>query len=208
MRVPEYSRDVATAAGVESLGGFLAALQDAGRSPKRACPDLPLQVAQWDSPLGPVLIAGDEKVVYLVEFWDRRKLDVQFETLRRWLGAVFFPGTSPAIEQMQSELDAYFQAGLHRFQTPVRCPGTELQEKVWEALRDVAPGTTWSYGELARRVGHPRAVRAVAQAVGKNRLAIVIPCHRIVGADGELTGYAGGLIRKRFLLAHEQAGRA
>ncbi len=167
-------------------------------------PRLPLKVAQVMSPLGPILVAGDEKAVYLVEFRDRLMLENQVEVLRRRLGADFFSGTSPVIEQMRAELEAYFESGLRKFETPVGFSGTPFQERVWGALKDVPPGCTWSYAELARRAGSPKAVRAVGRAVGQNRLAIVLPCHRVIGSNGQLTGYAGGLERKRFLLAHEQ----
>jgi len=107
------------------------------------------------------------------------------------------------VEQMARELEAYFAGELERFETPLHFPGTPHQEAVWKALLEVPYGQTWSYGELAAHLGKPTAVRSVARAVGENRFAIVIPCHRIVGADGQLTGYGGGLWRKRYLLELE-----
>src|SRR5690606_24131614 len=110
--------------------------------------------------------------------------------------------TAP-MRRMREELAAYFAGDLRQFLTPLRFPGSQHQERVWRALLDVPYGETWTYGQLAANVGRPAAVRAVARAVGENRIAVVVPCHRIVGANGQLTGYGGGLWRKRFLLALE-----
>lgn len=105
-----------------------------------------------------------------------------------------------AVEQ----LAAYFAGDLRRFDVPLAPRGTEFQRRVWDALRAVPFGTTVSYAELARRIGMPRAARAVGLAVGRNPIAIIIPCHRVVGSDGGLTGYAGGLALKSWLLDHER----
>ena len=105
-----------------------------------------------------------------------------------------------AVEQ----LAAYFAGDLRRFDVPLAPRGTEFQRRVWDALRAVPFGTTVSYAELARRIGMPRAARAVGLAVGRNPISIIIPCHRVVGSDGGLTGYAGGLALKSWLLDHER----
>ena len=107
---------------------------------------------------------------------------------------------------MVDELRRYFEGELRRFETPLDLRGTAFQQKVWAALLTIPYGETRSYGEQARIIGEPSAVRAVARATGDNRIAIVIPCHRVVGADGSLTGYGGGLWRKRWLLDLEQIG--
>lgn len=111
----------------------------------------------------------------------------------------------PHLAQAARELQAYFDGRLRRFDVALDAEGTPFQREVWRALRGIAPGATTSYGEIARRIGRPAAVRAVGAAVGRNPLAIVVPCHRVVGSDGSLTGYAGGLERKRALLALEGA---
>lgn len=199
--------DTARDADFDSVSGFCDALRRAtGHSPKKATERTALQVAQAPSPLGPLLVAGDEEAVYLLEFWDRRMLETQFSVLEKRLGAVFFPGETDPMRQLRDELAAYFAGSLRLFDTPFRFPGSEHQERVWRALLEVPYGETRSYGELAEMTGRPAAVRSVARAVGENRLAIALPCHRIVGADGRLTGYGGGLWRKRFLLAHEGGG--
>lgn len=112
-------------------------------------------------------------------------------------------GRSEALEEARRQLEAYFAGDLRRFDLPLDLVGTEFQVAAWRALADVPYGTTVSYGEQARRLGRPRAVRAVGAANGRNPLPIVLPCHRIVGADGSLVGFGGGLSRKQLLLQHE-----
>jgi len=188
----------------DSISGFCEALRRAtGISPHQAQTKRAFQVVQIASPLGPLLVAGDNEAVHLVEFWDRRMLETQFAVLEKRWDVVFFPGETDPIRQMRSELGAYFAGTLRAFTTPILHAGSSHQEQVWRALLEVPYGETWTYGELAAHLGRPTAVRSVARAVGENRLAIVLPCHRIVGADGRLTGYSGGLWRKRFLLSHE-----
>lgn len=197
--------EAALSADFDSVSGFCDALTShLGHSAAAPRDRHVLRVAQIPSPLGPVLLAGDERAVHLIEFWDRRLLEKQFADLKRRTGAVFFPGTTPVLDGMQRELDAYFAGPLRTFTTPVQLSGTPHQQRVWQALCAVPPGDTWTYGQLARHLGQPAAARSVATAVGQNRLAIVIPCHRIVGAQGQLTGYSGGLWRKHFLLDLEK----
>ncbi len=199
--VMETSLDV----GFDSVSGFCDALRKrTGISPSSARKRHSLHVSQIASPLGPIIIAGDSEAIYLVEFWDRRMLETQFEILEKRLGAIFFPGTNPCIQNMEMELNAYFEGRLKRFETPIRFPGSPHQEKVWQTLIAVPYGETRSYAALSKEVGNADAVRAVARANGENRLAIVVPCHRIIGADGDLTGYGGGIWRKRYLLALER----
>jgi methylated-DNA-[protein]-cysteine S-methyltransferase len=104
---------------------------------------------------------------------------------------------------MRAQLAAYFDGKLREFTVPLDVRGTPFQQKVWATLRTIPYGETWSYGDLARKLGAPTATRAVAHANGDNPIAIVIPCHRVIGSDGELTGYGGGLWRKRALLERE-----
>jgi methylated-DNA-[protein]-cysteine S-methyltransferase len=103
------------------------------------------------------------------------------------------------------QLKDYFAGGLTRFDVPLELAGTDFQRRVWSELQRIPYGETISYGELARRLGQPAAVRAVGLANGRNPIAIVVPCHRVIGADGSLTGYGGGLERKAWLLDHEAA---
>src|SRR5690625_884241 len=113
-----------------------------------------------------------------------------------------------AFAAAREQLAAYFDNRLQVFNLPLKPAGTEFQRRVWEALRDIPYGQTESYGALARRIGRPRAARAVGMANGRNPISIIIPCHRVMGADGSLTGYGGGIDRKRWLLEHERSQAA
>lgn len=113
----------------------------------------------------------------------------------------------PLLRRAAAQLDAYFSGTLEAFDLPLAPAGTPFQKTVWKAIEGVPRGATISYAELARRAGHPGSARAAGAATGRNPLAIVVPCHRIVGSDGSLTGYAGGLDRKRALLALELEGK-
>jgi methylated-DNA-[protein]-cysteine S-methyltransferase len=108
------------------------------------------------------------------------------------------------LDTVREQLQAYFDGKLKDFDLSLAPQGTQFQQRVWRALRDIPYGETISYGELARRIGQPNASRAVGLANGRNPISIVVPCHRVIGADGTLTGYGGGLERKRWLLAHER----
>ena len=110
------------------------------------------------------------------------------------------------LREAQRQLEEYFAGERTEFSLPLESHGTDFQQRVWRALRAIPFGTTISYGELARRIGNPRAVRAVGLANGRNPISIIVPCHRVIGANGTLTGYGGGLERKRFLLALESGG--
>ena len=123
--------------------------------------------------------------------------------LSRLLGAEFTEGTSAVIETAEARLDEYFASERREFNVPLMFAGTEFQKTVWNELLLIPHGRTTTYGELARRIGRPAAVRAIANAVGSNALSILVPCHRVIGSDGTLTGYAGGLPAKRHLLALE-----
>jgi methylated-DNA-[protein]-cysteine S-methyltransferase len=109
------------------------------------------------------------------------------------------------VEQLREELAGYFAGTLREFRVPVVTPGTPFQQAVWRALLDVPPGHTSTYGAIARQLGVPQAARAAGAAIGRNPVAIIVPCHRIIGSNGSLTGFAGGLKRKEHLLQHEGA---
>ena len=113
------------------------------------------------------------------------------------------PEADPILATAQEQLDAYFDMRLRQFDLPLEPRGTEFQRRVWDSLRTIPYGDTMSYAELARRIDHPKAVRAVGAANGRNPLMIIVPCHRVIGADGSLTGFGGGIERKRWLLDHE-----
>jgi AraC family transcriptional regulator of adaptative response/methylated-DNA-[protein]-cysteine methyltransferase len=157
------------------------------------------------TPLGSMIMGVSDQGLCLLEFAERRMLDTQLKRLRQRMGRVFLPGDHPLMQQVKSELDAYFEGSLRHFSVPLQAPGTAFQESVWNALLEIPYGEMRSYADIATRISHPDAVRAVGRANGDNRIAIIIPCHRVVGSDGELTGYGGGLWRKEYLLAMEHA---
>lgn len=188
---------------------YLADAAEARAAGYRAClrchPDAAQRVVTRDlqTPFGPMQAAASDAGVCLLEFADRPMLPVQVASLRRRIGAPE-PGDHPLLEQLESELGSYFGGGLMRFGVPLDVPGSGFQERVWRELRAIPYGETISYRELALRVGAPAASRAVGRANGSNRVAIVIPCHRVVASGGGLGGYGGGLERKRALLDLER----
>ena len=125
--------------------------------------------------------------------------------LRRMLVAELEEGSSPVIGSAITQLDEYFAGARREFDVPLLFTGTDLQQKVWNALLAIPYGQTVSYGDMARQIGRPGAVRAVANANGANAISIFVPCHRVIGSNGALTGYAGGLKAKEFLLKLENA---
>jgi AraC family transcriptional regulator of adaptative response/methylated-DNA-[protein]-cysteine methyltransferase len=161
--------------------------------------------ASWiDTLLGPMLAISDEQALYLLEFVDRRGLEREVERLRKRTKSAIIPGYTKPIETIETELHQYFEGKIHEFRTPLFLLGSPFQKQVWEELKKIPPGETRSYSDIAKAIGKPSAFRAVAQANGANQLALIIPCHRVINADGELGGYGGGLIRKKWLLNHEK----
>ena len=196
----------AFASGYDSLSAFNDAFrQILGTTPTGAKGSTVLTVTRIPTPLGPMVAAAGEGALWLLEFTDRRRLPTQLRTLQERHGCLLVPGADPVLSETARQLDAYFEGRLRAFTIPLRAPGTSFQESVWRELERIPYGETVSYGELAVRVGRPDAPRAVGAANGHNRIAILLPCHRVVGADGRLTGYGGGLWRKQRLLELEGA---
>lgn len=152
----------------------------------------------FDSPVGALLLTSDGSSVtglYLPE--------PRYGPVRRpeWL-----PGdTLPVLDAARRQLDEYFRGARNQFELPLAAAGTPFQQRVWRELCEIPYGRTWSYGELATRIGNPNASRAVGLANGRNPISIIVPCHRVIGANGSLTGYGGGLPCKQGLLAFEAA---
>ena len=206
IRGGERPEDAGWDAGYESASGFRDAFaRTFGAGPGAGAPATDcVRIAWIESPVGPLLAGGTEKGVALLEFTDRRALEAQLETLRRRLRRALVPGESAMVDRLRAELGEYFAGRRRRFDVPVDAPGTEFEQAVWGQLRRIPYGETRSYDDLARAVGRPGGSRAVGQANGRNRVAIVLPCHRVVNKSGEMGGYGGGLWRKRFLLELEQ----
>lgn len=155
-----------------------------------------------ETPLGPMVAGTTDAGVCLLEFADRRALPSELEELARRRGRVV-QGEHPHLVALRDQLTAYFDGAPAAFAFPLDTPGSPFQRAVWAELRRIPFGMTTTYEEIARRVRRPGASRAVGRANSANRIAIVIPCHRVVAADGSLTGYGGGLDRKRRLLELE-----
>ncbi|WP_341870267.1 methylated-DNA--[protein]-cysteine S-methyltransferase [Paracoccus shanxieyensis] len=149
------------------------------------------------TPLGDMIAVADH-ALRLLEFHDRPELPAELARL----GALK-PGRNAVLEALKAQLRAYFAGASADFDLPLAPEGTAFQESLWAALRAIPAGQTRSYGAMAAEIGRPCAIRAVGRANGANRIALVIPCHRVVGATGGLTGYAGGIARKQALLRHE-----
>lgn len=163
-----------------------------------------IKIKHYHSPVGEWVLGSCGGGLCLCDWVLSRRRAANDRRLCRRLHAVCEEGGSSVIAQAVTQLDEYFGGRRKAFSVPVVFAGTEFQCCVWEGLMQIPYGATVSYAELARRIGHPRAVRAVASAVAGNPLSIVVPCHRVVGSDRKLTGYAGGLEAKQWLLALEQ----
>ncbi|HEY9079307.1 trifunctional transcriptional activator/DNA repair protein Ada/methylated-DNA--[protein]-cysteine S-methyltransferase [Magnetovibrio sp.] len=160
--------------------------------------------AEWlDTPLGPMIAMCDDAALYLLEFVDRRGLEREIERLRKSQSAAIVPGRTAITDTLDAELKDYFSGTLSTFTIPLADIGSAFQKSVWAELKRIPYGTTWSYTDLAQSLGRPTAARAVAAANGRNQIAIVIPCHRVVNMDGQLGGYSGGIARKKWLIEHE-----
>lgn len=153
-----------------------------------------------DSPVGPLLLAGDHEALHVLAFGVGSR--------PREIDATWQPDVKGVLEPIREELDRYFAGHLKTFSTRVAFTGTPFQNTVWEELRRIPYGETISYLELARRIKNPKAVRAVGMANGANPVAIIVPCHRVIGSNGSLTGFGGGLPAKRALLDLERGQRA
>lgn len=157
------------------------------------------------TPLGLMLAGTTGEALCLLEFMDRSGLEAQLNQLCDRLNCSFRPGSNKVTDEAADQLSRYFDGELKSFTVPLIHPGTDFQQSVWEQLQTIPYGHTRSYQKQAEQIGNKKAVRAVARANGKNRIAVVIPCHRVVGKNGKLTGYSGGLQRKKYLLNLEQA---
>lgn len=203
LRGGRAATDVAFDNGYESLSGF-------GYTFKRLTGTTPKEQTQvilihrFTTPLGPMFVCATERGICLLEFTDRRMLETEFRDLQRLLNARIIAGENSHTRQAEKQINEYFCAKRQRFDLSLDAPGSEFQRTVWQALCEVPYGQTSYYQALSALTGKPDAARAVAAANGANRIAIVIPCHRIIGKDGSMTGYGGGMARKAWLIEHER----
>jgi AraC family transcriptional regulator of adaptative response/methylated-DNA-[protein]-cysteine methyltransferase len=201
--------DAGMDAGFESDSGFRDAFARVfGETPGRAR-GTALLVANWiESPLGPLLAIASDAGLELLEFVDRRALETELHALKRVLRGAIVPGDHPVLRKTAGQLREYFAGTRRDFDIPLNQHGSAFQLAAWKALCEIPYGETRSYTDMARRVGSPGAVRAIGRANGQNQLAIVVPCHRVIRADGSLCGYGGGRWRKQWLLEHERRSQA
>lgn len=191
--------------GYESGSGFRDAFSRImGKAPSKMGHEKVLKATWIDTMLGPMLAIADEHALYLLEFVDRRGLEREVERMRQKTRASIIPGSSEPLLSIEHELKSYFEGRLKSFKTPLSFLGSPFQIEVWNELQKIPPGETRSYSDIALAIKRPTAFRAVAQANGANQLAIIIPCHRVINANGELGGYGGGVARKNWLLNHEK----
>ncbi|MGD9938381.1 MAG: methylated-DNA--[protein]-cysteine S-methyltransferase [Clostridia bacterium] len=157
-------------------------------------------LSRLETPLGPMVAGVHGGRLCLLDFADKKTLESEIKKLEILFNTRSGLGMDPLHIKLEEQLADYFKGNLTTFNLDFEIPGTDFQQAVWKSLLDIPYGQTRSYGEQAISLGKPTATRAVARANGQNRLAIVVPCHRVIGADGSLTGYGGGLDRKRFLI--------
>lgn len=196
---------VAMKHGYQSNSAFRDAFEKTfGKTPGAGRQDDCIVATLLPSPVGPLLLGATGKALCLLEFADRRALESQLKTLRSRFECTVVPGRNAVLDRAAGELSDYFAGRLRHFRTPLVYPGTPFQVAVWNRLIEIPYGDTISYEGLAEDIGRRGAQRAVGTANGSNRIAIMIPCHRVVNKGGKLGGYGGGLWRKQFLLDLER----
>lgn len=187
-----------------SLSGFGYTFKKVmGKSPKNGTDKNVILISRFTTPLGPMFVCATEAGICLLEFTDRKMLETEFMQIQKAFNATIIPGENDHIKQVIIEVTAYFEGERKEFEVSLDAPGTDFQKQVWKQLQTIPYGTTATYLQQSEKINNPKAVRAVASANGHNRISIIIPCHRVIGSDGKLTGYGGGLERKRWLLEHE-----
>jgi AraC family transcriptional regulator of adaptative response/methylated-DNA-[protein]-cysteine methyltransferase len=191
--------------GYESLSGFGYTYKKLlGQSPQKSIEKNIVLINRLTTPLGPMFICATESGVCLLEFVDRKMLETELKDLQVKLKSKIIIGENEHIKQAKNELEAYFRGERKTFDVKLHTPGSPFQQAVWAGLCTIPYGTTTSYQQQANALNRQKAVRAVATANGYNRVAIIIPCHRVIGKNGKMVGYGGGIERKRWLIAHEQ----
>ncbi len=197
----ESVTSVAFDSGYESLSGFGESFKSLiGVSPSESKNMAILNITRFETPLGPMFACATADGVCLLEFTDRRMLETELKTLTKLLKASIVHGENKHFEKLRQQIDEYFKGERKDFTVPLFAPGSEFQKNVWKELQTIPYGTTRSYKQQAAALKNPGAVRAVAHANGMNRISIIIPCHRVIGDNGHLTGYGGGIWRKKWLL--------
>ena len=197
--------DAAFDNGYDSLSGFTETFKNIiGKNPSLTKTAAIINIHRFTSPLGPMIACATHEGICMVEFADRRMLESELKALKHLLKANIVAGDNEHFHTLGTQLEEYFCGKRKWFDLPLVTPGTEFQRRAWQALIRIPYGETRSYKQQATAIHNIKAVRAVARANGSNRISIIIPCHRVIGDDGNLTGYGGGLWRKKWLLDLEK----
>ncbi len=206
IRLGEHVTGAAFNSGYESLSGFTDSFKkQTGFTPIQSKHRKVVTTTRIPTPLGPMLACAVEEGICLLEFVDRPMLETQLKRVQKILCGKTMPGISKHFELLSIQLKEYFEGRRKEFTVPLVLDGTLFQQKIWLILQEIPYGTTRTYQQQAEISGNRKALRAVARANGDNRIAILVPCHRVIGSDGKLTGYGGGLWRKQYLLDLEKA---
>lgn len=191
--------------GYESLSGFGYTFKKIiGKSPQKSTNKNIILISRLTTPLGPMFVCATDKGICLLEFVDRHILEKEFKDLQKLLNAKIITGENEYIKQTKKEIAEYFDGKRQTFEIQLETPGTSFQNSVWNNLQEIKYGKTSTYQQQAEKINNQKAVRAVASANGSNRIAIIIPCHRVIGKNGKMTGYSGGVERKKWLIEHER----
>jgi AraC family transcriptional regulator of adaptative response/methylated-DNA-[protein]-cysteine methyltransferase len=205
LKKSEAATNAAFVKSCESLSGFNESYRFVfGNPPTNANKKTVLNIVRFSTPVGPMFACASSKGICLLDFTDCRTLETDFQSLSKRLNAVIVSGKNSHLDHVQSELQEYFTGNRKNFTVPLYTLGTDFQKSVWKILQDIPFGQTRSYKQQAIALGNPKAIRAVASANGSNPISIIIPCHRVIGSDGSLIDYGGGLHRKKWLLDYEK----
>lgn len=198
LRAHKKVTETAFDTGYESLSGFGYTYKKIlGQSPQKSLKENIILISRLTTSIGPMFICATDKGICLLEFVDRIMLETEFKDLQRLLKARIIAGENEHIKQAKKEISEYFNGKRKVFDVKVHTPGTDFQNSVWNCLRKIPFGETTTYKQQAERIEKPKAIRAVASANAYNRVSIILPCHRVIGTNGQLTGYGGGIERKR-----------
>ncbi|MCF0060969.1 methylated-DNA--[protein]-cysteine S-methyltransferase [Dyadobacter chenwenxiniae] len=194
--------------GYESLSGFNDSFKSIfGVSPVNSREKQVIDLTRLETPLGTMFACATDQGICLLEFTYRKMLETEFKTLSKLLNAVIIQGPNRHFHLLRTQLNEYFEGKRKVFTVPLFMPGTEFQQQVWQELQNIPFGSLRSYKQQSISLAKPECVRAVANANGMNRISIIVPCHRVIGENGALTGYGGGLWRKQWLLDLERNQR-
>lgn len=197
---------VATEIGYQSLSGFETEFQKVfAQNPSQSISGDFFAMHYVFTPIGPMMAVTSDEGLGFLEFIDQKNFQASLKHWQQRQNGFFFVDQHPILTQTQKEITEYFDGKRKSFTVPLKMSGTDFQKKVWAEIQQIPYGQTISYAQQSVNLANPKAVRAVASANGKNKIAIIVPCHRIIGSDGCLTGYAGGIPRKKWLLAMERS---